>query len=144
MFKNIRFKSLRQIVLLLLISVLIVACGGKSAAPTITGAQWQWHEMNESEAETVVPNPEDYTINFAEDGSISIKADCNLASGTYTLDGDALTITLGPSTLAYCGDESLDQSFIGNLSMVDRYSIKDDVLILTLTGGAGEMTFKAE
>lgn len=143
-FKTIHVKSILKIAILFLIPILVAACGGESAEQTLTGTQWQWHAVVESEVETVVPNPEGYTINFAEDGSVSIKADCNLAGATYTLDGDVLTIAPGPTTLAYCGDESLDQVFLTFLNRVNGYRIKNSSLTLVLTDGAGEMSFKAE
>jgi heat shock protein HslJ len=52
--------------------------------------------------------PKKYTIIFNTDGTFEGQADCNAISGTYSQE-NGFTITLGPSTLAFCGEDSLDQ-----------------------------------
>jgi len=60
---------------------------------------------------------------------VSIKADCNQVGGTYTLDGDKLTITTGPSTLAFCGEASLDQQYLAALASVDGAGMSQGRLV---------------
>ena len=65
----------------------------------ITGIVWQWASLVETEpsAQSVVPDPAKYTFLLTDDGTADITADCNKVSGSYTLDGNMLTIsTLGP------------------------------------------------
>jgi heat shock protein HslJ len=143
---NLQTEQIKMISVILLISIFITACGSQQVAPSITDTNWQWSEMVETEpaSQSLVPNPENYTLVFASDGSVSIKADCNMVSGSYSLDGSDLTIELGPSTMAFCGEESLDQLFLGFLSNVESYSVEDGRLVLELKGGAGQMTFDKE
>ena len=138
-FKNIQTQNIKMISLIILIPLFIVACGNQ----LITDTDWQWSEMVETEpaSQSLVPNPENYTLLLSADGSLSIKADCNMVGGSYTLDGSALTIELGPSTMAFCGEESLDALFLGFLSNVESYEIKNGQLVLELKDGAGRMTF---
>ena len=49
--------------------------------------------------------------------------------------------TLGPSTLAYCGDESLDQHFLELLGKGGTVSVEDGRLVLELNENAGRMVF---
>jgi heat shock protein HslJ len=63
-----------------------------------------------------------------------------MVSGSYTLEGDALTIELGPATMAYCGEQSLDQQSLGVLGSVGGYTVQDGRLVLNLQDGAGRMT----
>jgi heat shock protein HslJ len=100
-------------------------------------------ELVETEpaSQSVVPDPKNYTLLLGSDGSLSIKADCNMVGGSYSLDGNTLTIELGPSTIAFCGEESLDQLFLGFLSNVESYTIENGQLVLKLKDGAGQMTF---
>ena len=132
--------------LLLLVSISMAACGGAPSTEPITDITWQWAEMVETEpaSQSLVPNPENYTLLLLSDGNLNIKADCNMVGGSYTLDGSALTVLLGPSTLAYCGDESLDQFYLGFLGNVGSYVVEDGQLVLELKDGAGQMTFNAE
>ena len=141
--KLFRSKEFQLIGLILLFSLLVVACGSQQTDPPITDKDWEWSEMVETEpaSQSLVPNPENYLLRLAPDGSLSIKADCNMAGGSYTLDNGVLSIELGPSTMAYCGEESLDQLFLGFLSSVESSSIQDGQLLLELKNGAGQMTF---
>ena len=143
-FNNLQTKHLQMIGLILLIPLLIVACGGQQTDQTITDMDWQWSKMVETEpaSQSLVPNPENNTLRLSSDGSLSIKADCNMVGGAYSLDGSVLTIELGPSTMAFCGEESLDQLFVGFLGNVESYAIEDGQLVLELKDGAGQMTFK--
>ena len=110
----------------------------------ITGIQWQWAELTETEpaGQSVVPDPENYVLVLNADGSANLKADRNMVAWTYTLEGDSLTFnTLGPSTLAFCGDESLDQLFLSKLGMGGTVSVEDGRLALELNENAGRMVF---
>ncbi|HET6445090.1 MAG TPA: META domain-containing protein [candidate division Zixibacteria bacterium] len=66
---------------------------------------------------TTVPNPENYTLIFSEDGTFSGTADCNAISGTYS-QASGFTVTVGPSTMAFCGEDSLDVQFLDLLANV--------------------------
>jgi heat shock protein HslJ len=122
-----------------------VAVAERAPAPAnpLVGTSWQWAALVETApaAQTVVPNPENYTLAFQPAGIVSIKADCNMVTGQYTIEGDALTIALGPSTMAFCGEESLDRRYLAALSLVATYVLDGDALALGLKEGVGEMQF---
>jgi heat shock protein HslJ len=109
----------------------------------ITGITWQWAGLVETEpaAQSVVPDPENYTLTLRLDGICEVKADCNMVGGSYVLEGNALTLELGLSTMAYCGDDSLDQQYLELLANVDSYAVEDGRLVMELKAGAGRMTF---
>jgi heat shock protein HslJ len=110
----------------------------------IMGIQWQWAELTETEpaSQSIVPNPENYVLVLNADGTANLKADCNQVGWTYTVEGGVLTFnTLGPSTLAFCGDESLDQLFLAKLGMGGAFSVENERLVLVLNENAGTMTF---
>jgi heat shock protein HslJ len=114
------------------------------SADEITGIQWQWAQLTETEpaAQSVVPDPENYVLILNADGSVNLKADCNMVRWTYTLEGDVLTFnTLGPSTLAFCGEDSLDTKFLEMLGKGGTVSLEDGRLVLTLSENAGTMVF---
>ncbi len=102
----------------------------------ISEIEWQWSGLIETEpaSQSVVPHPESYTISFAQDGTYSIKADCNVGSGSYTLEGNELTLAPGPMTLAYCGPDSLDNQYLSLLNNVTNISMDNNQLVL----GIGE------
>jgi hypothetical protein len=47
----------------------------------------------------------------------------------------------GPSTLAFCGDDSLDQLFLSKLGTGGTVSVENERLVLELNENAGRMVF---
>ena len=132
------------VTLSLLVAGLVVPATLADSHGEFLGIQWQWAELTETEpaAQSVVPDPENYVLVLNADGSADIKADCNLVGWTYTLEAGNLAFdTLGPSTLAYCGDESLDQQYLGLLGQGGTVSLENDRMVLELNNNAGRMVF---
>ena len=131
-----------------LISVALLAACAPAATPTptnsITGIVWQWTSVTEKSTSktTTVPNPENYTIIFNTDGTITGKADCNSFTGIWSQQ-NGFTIKLGASTLAACGEASLDQQYLHLLSNVVAGG-PDGAggLALETAGGEQRMMFK--
>ncbi|WP_406661677.1 META domain-containing protein [Methanolobus sp. ZRKC3] len=111
----------------------------------ITEVKWQWSGLieNEPASQSVVPDPENYTILFSEDGTYSIKADCNLGSGSYTLEGNELTLGPGPMTLAACGPESLYDMYVTLIGNVNSVAMEDGNLVLYSGENMDKMMFIA-
>ena len=88
--------------LTLVVGGLLLAACSPSSGSALTGTTWQWTASTTTvpASQSVVPDPENYTITFNTDGTFEAKVDCNQASGDYTTNGSELTITPGPSTLA--------------------------------------------
>ena len=137
--------------LLMLSAVLAAGCNRKTpslgGATETMGAVWQWQEFQDSaegdEANNIsVPDPAKYTLTLRSDGAADIQADCNRLSWTYTLEGSRLNFnTSGPSTMAYCGDESLDQRYLERLGNSATYVMVDGTLYLNLRFDSGNMVF---
>jgi heat shock protein HslJ len=144
--KITKSKTLPVLGLLLLLSLAATACGGKTPGEPVTDITWQWTSLRETEPASlsITPDPENYTLILLSDGTLSIKADCNIVSGSYTIDGSAISIKLGPSTMAFCGEDSLDVQYLQLLGEVESYRLEDSQLVLELIGNAGEMVFTAE
>jgi heat shock protein HslJ len=110
----------------------------------IVGIQWQWAQLTETEpaSQSVVPDPENYVLVLNPDDTASIKADCNMVMWTYTLENGILSFdTVGPATLAFCGEESSDQLFLEMLGKGGTVSLEDGRLVLELSDGSGRMVF---
>ncbi len=113
------------------------------AAKDFGGVTWQWIGYRETSPafQGMIPDAYNYTLTFNADGTVNIKADCNVAIGSYQLSGDQLTITLGPTTLAECGPESSYSQFLSMLEQASSAGIGYGNLVLTLANDAGEMFF---
>ena len=115
--------------------------GGSSATGSIQNINWQWSSLMDQGTPSNIPNPADYTIMFNSDGSLTGKADCNTFSGTYS-QTNGFKITISTSTMAICGDASLDlmyTSLLGNVASGGPDG--NGGLALETAGGAQRMTF---
>lgn len=95
-----------------------------SYSPSLTGVVWEWLGTSLSGTFTAAAVPSLYQVEFLADGSAQIKADCNNVLATYTLDGENLTITLGPSTLVACPEGSQADLFLQQLGTASQYSFE--------------------
>lgn len=109
----------------------------------IVNITWQWAEMLESEpaSQSVVPEPEKYSLVLWEDNRFDFQADCNFGGGSYAVDGSKLTFELGPITLASCGPDSLHDQYLFMLAHVTGFGMLDDRLVLVTDEGAGQMVY---
>lgn len=134
-----------------LAALILTGCSsGATQAPTpantsssIQNVIWQWTSVTNqtTKVETTVPNPANYTISFYPDGTLSGKADCNTFNGTYSQQ-NGFSIKLGASTMASCGEASLDQQYLNLLGNVAAGG-PDGVggLALETAGGEQRMRF---
>ena len=103
---------------------------------------WQWTSFSDpASGPTDIANPENYTLNFNDDGTVNIKADCNNAQGSYTADDSSLSIEIGPMTMAMCPDGSHSDDFVKNLGFAAIYFFQDGNLLIDLMADGGTMTF---
>jgi len=117
--------------------------GAAEATSDIVGIIWNWEQFQDTaeQNDIVVPYPPAYQLELLPDGNFRAKADCNLVSGTYTLDGASLTLGLGPTTMAECGPGSLYNKYLRLLGDVVTYVREGDNLYLNLKMDAGNMKF---
>ena len=155
-----------------LIVILLAACGGgetptaapveptqaSEAVPTeaapmgpqevplseILNITWQWVELieNNPAAQSVVPNPENYTVALFDDGIYTVVADCKSGMGNYTVDGSQITLESFPVTMQICSDESLEPQYLMLLGQVASFGMADGKLVFVLKDSAGEMRFR--
>ncbi len=134
--KGKRFDFL-LVLLVVLAGLVLVGCTSSSTEPeneepadpnAVTDIVWEWESLKVMTGAvddngrpvretTTIPNPEKYTLILREDSTFSGTADCNQISGTYTSEG-GYSFTLGPSTMAACAPDSLDQQYLDLLGRV--------------------------
>ena len=135
--------SIIMTVLLAALFTMVACSSGDDDADSITDKEWQWELVKDQPAgeTTTVADPENYTLVFRDDGTFSGKADCNQISGTYTQEG-GFFLTLGPSTMAFCGEDSLDQLYLDLLNNVVAGGLAgDDRFALEWAAGEKRMEF---
>ena len=122
-------------------TLVLVAC---SSGSSLTGKTWQWISWTTvtPKAQSDVPDPSSYTIEFRSDGTLQGKADCNTVAGTYTSSASGgLKIYLDPSTLADCGADSMSEIFVEKLGLAISYTFFRSEMTINLQD-LGTMTFK--
>ena len=108
----------------------------------LTSSTWQWVSFTDPMQQFDVTAPEKYSITFAPDGTVHIKADCNLAKGSYKADEQGtLLIEIGPMTRALCVKESRSDQFVKFLGFVRHYFFKDGQVFFDLFADGGTMEF---
>jgi len=124
-----------------MILLLAAACSSNINTETLVGQTWQWVHFTDPMQSFDVPNPDKYALSFQKDGTVNIVADCNNASGTYTVDDSNLTIELGPMTMVACPPDSLSDDYLKNLSFVRTYFFQDGHLFLDMMADGGTLEF---
>ncbi len=135
------------LVLVLTLGVIVVTAtppGTDTLPAEMLGVEWQLHSVLESEpaAQSVIPEPQRYTIQFTPEGTVAIRADCNDLLGNYTVQDSNMTITLGPTTLAFCGEESGDQLYMAALGQVSSYSLSEHGMQLAVGDDAARLSYQ--
>jgi para-nitrobenzyl esterase len=110
----------------------------------LTGTVWRWTGTVMNDDTRVTPDaPERYTIAFQPGGKVAVRADCNRGSGSYTLDGGAISFGPLAMTRATCPPGSRDAEFLRGLGAVSGQLFRGNEIVLTLKFDLGSMTFVA-
>lgn len=110
----------------------------------LTNTVWQLEQIQYSDGKQLEATPGDYTIQFADDGQLSIRADCNQAGGSFTEDSNSLSINLGPMTLAPCPPESIDNDYLQALQNSGGYFFQNGNLFIDIQADIGTMQFSKQ
>ncbi len=111
-------------------------------ASPLMGVVWEWQQFLSSDESVQAPaDPGQYTLEFMNDGTVAIQADCNRAVGTYTLEGSQLDIEIGPVTLMLCPEGSLSEEYLRLLGDVVTYLFEGGDLYLDVKFDSGTMKF---
>ena len=102
---------------------------------------------NGNEAIVSVLEGSEITAYFDEDDHLSGTAGCNNYSGSYQVDGEKISIELGPLTMMFCEqpEGAMDQetAYLGALESAVSYRILGDELVMQNEAGQEVLKFKA-
>ena len=115
-------------------------------AAQLTGTTWRWTAtLDDAGAEEAIEDDASYTITLDTDGSVAIQADCNQATGVYTLgESEVLTFDVGPTTLAACSEGSRGEELLQLLDSTTGYMFFDGALIIFLESTEAYLGLKFE
>jgi heat shock protein HslJ len=117
--------------------------GGGSAETSLQGTVWEWQgSLYNDDSEATPDDPSKYTVEFADDGTAAIQADCNSVRAEYEESEGTLSIVLGPTTLVACEEGSLSDQFTRDLGGAAIYFFDDEGLLrIDIKFDTGTMTF---
>ena len=85
-------------------ALVLASCSESVTGPSdLQGGAWRLAAMEmESGGRFVPDDPSRFTVEFDADGTVAVRADCNGCGGSYTLNGDRLTVGPMVCTLIAC------------------------------------------
>ena len=82
-----------------------------------TNSMWTLQSLVETGSpEVKIADPSLFTLTLTDDGKVQARADCNRASAGYTLTGQALSVGLMASSMAYCATAPVDRQYLALLA----------------------------
>ena len=115
-------------------------------APTATfeGTTWRLIAYADSSGQLSMALPDVETTAVFDGGRVGGNAGCNNYNGTYTVDGQALTIQLGPTTMMACPEPTMaqEQAFFTNLAAAASYVLVGDQLHILNANGDVILAFQ--
>ncbi len=119
------------------------SAGPEASETGITGMEWLWIAFTDPAAGLLtVDEPEDYTFALLPNSQVLIKADCNAAEGTYSLEESAIIISIEVTTSEDCGADSSWELFVRHLNDAVLYFIQEEDLFIDLIYDSGTMRFE--
>ncbi len=115
-----------------------------STSSGLTGTSWQLVKCQGGDETTLTPDDgSKYTIQFAADGRLTARVDCNRGRGTWKSSGPS-QLELGPLALtrAKCSAGSLHDQIVKQWGYIRSYVIKDGHLFLSLMADGGIHEFE--
>jgi para-nitrobenzyl esterase len=117
---------------------------GTSPAPGLAGTSWRLVRFQGGDDTILTPDDRaKYTIEFAADGRLTARIDCNRGRGTWTSSGSS-QVGLGPLALtrARCPIGSMHDQIVKQWGNIRSYVIKDKHLFLALMADGGIYEFE--
>jgi len=105
----------------------------------LTGTLWQLVQIMSMDDNTYEPEaPDLYTLELAADGTMSLRADCNRGSGSWSSESPGqLRFGVIAATQALCATGSLHDRYMSQFEWVRSYVMRDGRLFLaTMADGA--------
>ena len=101
-------------------------------APSLTDVTWEWTgTTGAASGDASATDPTHFTVTFHDNSTFGFQADCNVGGGDYTSSDDgSLTMSLGMSTMAFCGEASQDTVYKEQLGTAARGIVQIDDLEL--------------
>jgi heat shock protein HslJ len=121
--------------------LVLASCGADAAGPSEVQGDWRLVSLTRADRSTIViPDPPRFTVRFGPDGRVAVRADCNVCSGSWSLEGGALLTSGLACTRAFCSSAPLDTQFVAVLE--GRSTTREAGGRLVLASGRGRLVLE--
>jgi heat shock protein HslJ len=137
-------KRLRTDICLVALLLTVVPGSASSQTSPLAGRSWQLVRFQGGDEKVLTPDDRTkYTLEFAADGSVSARIDCNRGRGSWKSSGPS-GLQFGPLALtrASCPPGSLHDQIVKQWPFIRSYVMKDGHLFLSLMADGGIYEFE--
>lgn len=115
-----------------------------AATMGLTGRVWELQDIQFNDGKLLVAEPtEHYTVEFMDDGSMAVRADCNRGRGSFNIpEPGRLSVDPIATTMAACPDGSIGSDFTRALGNANLFFFQDGQLFIDLMFDSGTMRFQ--
>jgi heat shock protein HslJ len=112
--------------------------------PPLADTRWELVTIQSMDDTSWTPeDPSKYTIAFGADNSVLVRSDCNRATGSWSSERQGgLEFGVLASTMAFCGEDSLDERFRAQFEWVRSYLVRDGHLFLATMADGSIIEFR--
>ncbi|HVN71567.1 MAG TPA: META domain-containing protein [Desulfomonilia bacterium] len=111
--------------------------------PTVTGTVWRLAQIQYANNTALAPDdPAKYALILSQDGTVTVRADCNRGMGTYLMAGNYLVMRKLAYTHMICMENSLFDQYTKALESAESCAIHEGDLYITLQTDSGIMKFE--
>jgi uncharacterized hydrophobic protein (TIGR00271 family) len=109
----------------------------------IVEVDWRWSKTQYSDDKWIEPKIRTYRLRFNQKDKLGVQISCKKMKGSYQVTNNFLSITVKQPSLNRkpCDDQTMDNTYLGDLARVVDYFVKDDRLVLELGNNSGFMYF---
>ena len=114
----------------------------ESGESQIMGHVWRLVEIQQKPGGTIsIKDPDKYTFTLKPDGRVLIRADCNRGFGTYTVQGNRLSLDRTAYTRAMCPPGSFFDLYTRSLELANSYEVQRGHLSISYGPDGGILMF---
>lgn len=116
--------------------------GGDRNPVGLVGSGWQWQSFQSPTENLTVKDPENYTLEFGDDGNVAILAACNRGGGPVKLGDGTISINMMRLTRMACPPGSLDARYTALLTRVATWSLVNGQLVMEIPSESSVLRFR--
>lgn len=122
--------------------IVVTSSGGTEMLQALVDVKWHLQTIVDPDnGEVAVEQPENYSVVFHPDFTVTMMTKCDEGRGRYRVDGDKIEMEIVASHAPRCEPGCLDDQFVSALNSAASFNVEGGVLTITEKFDSGSMTF---